>query len=311
VTRNPLMQPTNSIAFYALLALAGLPVRTLAQQSDYRARANQLGLESLPGRIPSYYSSGARERAAALQKMLSEATAYFQERLGMAPDLALAVLNEADWTRLRPLPYGVPWVSSSPYLAVLPGDLEHSVIVQGFSAARANVSAKTRRALEDAGLPLARAPYLLNDLIGYHEVGHVVIDAHGLSQTQLWFNELLATFAAYAFMRERHPDVARQWDALMRFNVEAYRPEFRSLQTFEKRYGNMPQDTYAWFQGMFHLRLADVYEKRDLEFLRDLQGAGIVAGAKYATAAELIARLEEASPGFRRWGRLLEGHQAR
>jgi hypothetical protein len=301
----------SRIALCGLLALAGLPTKTVAQRVDYRARAQQLGLESLPGRIRSYHSSGGRERAAALQKMLNEAMTYFQERLGVAPDLALAVLNEADWTRLRSLPYGIPWVSSSPYLAVLPADLEQSVIVQGFSAARANVSAGTRRALEDAGLPLEQAPYLLNDLIGYHEVGHVVIDAHGLTQAQLWLNEMLATFAAYAFMRDRHPDVARRWDALMRFNVEAYRPQFRSLDTFEKHYDNMPQETYAWFQGMFHMRLAEVYESRGLEFLRDLQGAGIVAGAKQGTAAQLIARLEDVIPGFRRWARLLEGHQAR
>ena len=55
----------------------------------------------------------------------------------------------------------------------------------------------------------------------------------------------------------------------------------------------MPQETYAWFQGMFNTRLAEVYEKRGLEFLKDLRAAGIVAGAKYDVASELIARLEK------------------
>jgi hypothetical protein len=92
----------------------------------------------------------------------------------------------------------------------------------------------------------------------------------------------------------------------MRFNVEAYRPEFRSLDVFERRYDDMPQETYAWFQGMFHTLLVDVYEKRGLEFLNDLRAAGIVAGAKYATASELIARLEKVVPGFERWAALVE-----
>jgi hypothetical protein len=204
------------------------------------------------------WSAGARERAAELQKTLQEAAAFFEERIGVAPPFALAVLDEGDWAKLRPLPYGIPWVSSSPQVAVLPAVLERSVIVRGFAGVRAKASAQTLRAMENAGLPVAQAPYRLNDLIGYHDVGHVVIDAYGLTQTQRWFNEMLATSAAYAFMRERHPEVGRVWDPLMRFNVEAYRPEFRSLDVFEKRYDDMSQETYAWFQ-MFHTRLADVY----------------------------------------------------
>jgi hypothetical protein len=243
--------------------------------------------------------------------MVQEAVAFFEERVGVAPDLALAVLNESDWVKLRPLPYGVPWASSTPYMVVLPADLERSVIVQAFSNVRAKASAATLRAIEDAGLPVAQAPYRLNDLIGYHEVGHAVIDALDLTQSERWFNEMLATFAAYVFMRERHPELARAWDALMRFNVEAFRPEFRSLDLFEKRYDDMPQETYGWFQGMFHARLAEVYEKRGLEFLKDLHAAGVVPGAKYDTAAELIARLEKVVPGFQRWATLVEKQNTR
>jgi hypothetical protein len=92
----------------------------------------------------------------------------------------------------------------------------------------------------------------------------------------------------------------------MRFNVEAYPPEFRSLEEFEKRYDNMPQETYAWFQGMFHMRLAELYKKRGVEFLNDLREAGIVAGIKYRTVSELMMRLEKAAPGFQRWATLLE-----
>ncbi len=265
----------SGIALGSLLTIMAARAPALTQQPDYVARVQQLALEVLPGRIPSYYSSGARERAAGLQKTLEEAAAFFEERIGVAPTLALAVLNEVDWAKLRPVPYGIPWVSPAPHVAVLPADLERSVIVRGFADVREKASAETLRAIENAGLPVAQAPYRLNDLIGYHEVGHVVIEAHRLTQTQHWLNEMLATFVAYTFMRERHPEVARTWDALMRFNVEAYRPEFRSLDVFERRYDDMPQETYAWFQGMFHTRLAEVYEKRGLEFLKDLRAAAL------------------------------------
>jgi hypothetical protein len=155
-------------------------------------------------------------------------------------------------------------------------------------------------------------PYRLNDFIGYHEVGHVVIEALGLSQTQGWFNEILATFAAYAFMRDRHPDYARAWDALMQFNIETRQPDFRSLSEFERQYaqvprGGMSMETLGWFQGMFHVRAAEVYSARGLEFLADLRSAGITAGATYDTPVELLTRLEAIVPGFQRWAQWVEG----
>jgi hypothetical protein len=239
--------------------------------------------------------------------MLVEALGYFRERLGVTPELALAVLNETHWEQVRRRPYGVPWVSSAPYVAVLPADLDHSVIVRGFAVARERASEATRRALSDAGISFETVPYRLNDFIGYHEVGHVAVEAYGLTQSQRWFDEMLATFAAYAFMRDRHPDQARAWDALMRFNVDTGRPEFRSLDQFERRYADMSQDTYGWFQGMFHLRLADVYHARGLGFLTGLRTAGITAGVKYETAAERLMRLEGVASGFERWAELVEG----
>lgn len=301
----------SRVAGCCLLALVASPITAAARQTNYLERAQQLGLESVGGRVPTYYSSGARERAIALQKILEDALVYFIDRFGVAPELALAVLNEDDWARVRALPYGVPWVSSSPHLAVLPADLDRSVIVRGFSGVKERASPATRRALQDAGVAFEQVPYRLNDLIAYHEVGHVVASKYGLSQTQHWLDEMLATFAAYAFLRDRYPKVARAWDALMRFNAEAYPPEFQSLEEFEKRYDNMPQETYAWFQGMFHMQLAELYEKRGVEFLNDLRQAGIVAGIKYQAVSELMMRLEKVAPGFQRWATLLERRDKR
>ena len=143
---------TSFITRYGLLALLASPTTALAQAPNYLARVQQLGLDSLAGRVPTYYSSGARERAVALQQMLDKALVYFNDRTGVAAKLAVAVLNEADWAHVRSLPYGIPWVSYSPYLAVLPAELERSVIVRGFADVRQRASPATRRALEDAGL---------------------------------------------------------------------------------------------------------------------------------------------------------------
>ena len=54
---------------------------------------------------------------------------------------------------------------------------------------------------------------------------------------------------------------------------------------------------------MVHQRAADVYKTAGLQFLPALRKAGLTADVKYATAADLLQRLEEISPGFERWAR--------
>jgi hypothetical protein len=85
----------------------------------------------------------------------------------------------------------------------------------------------------------------LNDLIGFHEVGHVVIWEYGLRQTQRWCDEMLATFAAYAFLSDRHPDEARVWDALMQRRIESLRPDSRDLDIFNARIEELPLETFG------------------------------------------------------------------
>src|SRR4030095_612022 len=77
------------------------------QASTDLARVQALSLESLPGPVVAYYSPGARDRAASLSSRLSEALTYYDNHLGIAPPVALAVLNEAHWKRVRSSPYGV------------------------------------------------------------------------------------------------------------------------------------------------------------------------------------------------------------
>jgi hypothetical protein len=114
----------------ALLSALGLEV--IGQEgSTSLARVQALSLESLPGPVVAYYSPGARDRAASLSRRLSEALAYYDNHLGIAPTLALAVLNEAHWKQVRSSPYGVPGVRGAPYVAFLPSDFSQSVVVTG------------------------------------------------------------------------------------------------------------------------------------------------------------------------------------
>jgi hypothetical protein len=131
----------------------------------------------------------------------------------------------------------------------------------GWQAGAGRAAPVSENVLEAAGVSIQEAPYRLNDLIGYHEVGHVVIWEYGLRQTQSWFDEMLATFAAYAFLSDRYTGEARVWDALMQRHIESIKPAFRDLESFNARYpDDIPQETYAWYQAMLHQRVADVHK---------------------------------------------------
>jgi hypothetical protein len=52
---------------------------------------------------------------------------------------------------------------------------------------------------------------------------------------------------------------------------------------------------------MLYQRAADVYKTAGLQFLPALRKAGLTADVKYATAADLLRRLEEICPGFEPW----------
>jgi len=291
----------------ASCALSTLLLASAAQisQSDVRKRVLALHLDSLVGRVPTYYSPGAHERAASLQRAIDEEITFFISSLHMQPNLTLAVLSEADWAKIRATPYGEPWVSDAPHVVLLPADLQASVIVKGFASSGGRASGSTRAALEAAGVRFETAPYRLNDLIGYHEIGHVIVGDCGLEQTQRWFNEMLATYVAYAFMRERRPEDARAFDALMRLNAETLHPSFRSLNDFETHFQDIPGDNYGWYQAMFYSRVVAVYDREHLGFLDKLRRGGIVAGVQYQSPAHLLKRLEQISPGFERWANLM------
>ena len=47
----------------------------------------------------------------------------------------------------------------------------------------------------------------------------------------------------------------------MQRHIESIKPAFRDLESFNARYpDDIPQETYTWYQAMFHQRVADVHK---------------------------------------------------
>ena len=59
--------------------------------------------------------------------------------------------------------------------------------------------------------------------------------------------------------------------------------------------------TYGWYQTVLNLRVADIYAKHGLAFLRTLKDRLPFRTMDTWTTESLLGHLENIAPGFRRW----------
>lgn len=282
------------------------PVHVPDPASGVLEDLQELGLESLPGPIPTYYSPGARARAEQLQAWLRAADAFFQDRLKIAPPFSLAVLSEEHWPVVSRGPYGVPFVTfAEPRVVVLPAVPERAVVTQIYAAARAGLPASAAADLERVGVSYEEAVLQVVDLIGFHEVGHVYIAALGYhkNNTARWLEELLATYAAYSYLDVAQPTSIVVWNALSEALLGYVQPVSRSLDDFNALYiQGLGPATYGWFQSQFNLRDDVIVQQRPrATWFGQLAAAGLDEDTRAVPTSELLHRLSGFMPTFTQW----------
>ena len=274
-------------------------------QDSLLMKVLNLPLDSLAAPVQTFYSPGARERAELLQERLRAADAFFREHLDVEPQMRLAVLDEQHWSSIRPGPYGIPFVSDSPWVAVMPALLDKAVVAQIYSAAESALPADAAQALARVDVSYEEAVTQVVDLIGFHEVGHVYVRSLGFrpERTARWFEELLATYAAYSYLQEADPDAIIVWNSLSEAILNFVPPETRSLDDFNAIYiRGMGPATYGWFQSHFNLRdAAIVAERPHGSWFAELRAAGLTEGTQSLKTSVLLGRLDATFPDFTTW----------
>jgi hypothetical protein len=215
---------------------------------------------------------------------------FFERELGVVVELHLAVLGPKDWlqTHGAGMPYGIPWCDVGERLIVVPASLKEGVLINGPNALQ------DRRRV---------------DFVTLHEFGHLAAKQY-LHPTSAhdelpvpWFEELVATYFAYAFVARFDPEwtesARQEWIA----HVEGHTPRTRSLDWSFMR--SLPpaelSATYGWYQNVLNLRAADVYAARGLIFLRALRETLPLRTMDAWTTDALLGDLERIAPGSQRW----------
>lgn len=260
------------------------PTFVRGQERSPLAKLEAFGLETAKvGRVTAYFAPEDRQRAVELATLTEKAATLHERELGLSFDLRLGALGSRHWFSEFPdMSYTIPWCDITGRAIFVPAS-DVKLPENGFT-----------RAI---------------DFIALHEYGHIASKRyfHPASTREYgpvqWFEEFLATYFGYAYVRTAAPAWAdalrREW----RVNVERFTPRERSLDWRFMR--QLPPEelgqTYAWYQQVLNLRVADVYDRHGLGFLRAARTRLPWATLDDWTTATLVPALEAVAPGFRSW----------
>jgi hypothetical protein len=279
----------------------------------------RLHLPHRDGVATLYYSPCCSERAFEIQKSVQDMIAFYREKLGVGSPIAVAVLDENDWDRVRQLmpdhrffPYGLTNyqppgpVAPSGYIIFIPAD-DKGVITQHLLGNRRYATAASLKLFASAHLTYDEAVGRAILQTAYHEVGHTLVYQYGIQPPNGWLNEILANYFASAYGEARDPQTATVVDGIIKMGVPP--GAYTSLEDFEAHYTNMQPANYDWYQLQFGLRLLDIYNEQGLGFLPKVRSA-FPKGTPEMSVADTLSRLEAISPGFQAWARRLSQYKS-
>lgn len=251
-------------------------------------------LSVLEGPVPTYYPSGAQDRAERMQRLMQEVTRYYQTRFQATLTVRLALVGRADVADVNP-----PFAGMLP--GTSPGPIHTVVLPVGRGHALDTVVrhvVEQSGALRRSGSSADELSDRLAELATLHELGHRYARA-GLDPAPGWYSEFVASYLASAFLADRRPDDARLWGLFCAAFLEHITPHSRPAGDFHV---GIAADSYVWYLGSLQGRVAGVHARYGAGFLQQLKDV-LLRRASPDDWEGVRRMLERASPGFTEWSR--------
>lgn len=306
---QPIRFPVTVLSILTPFAFFGAPQGASAGPESSRLEAIQsLGLASLPGSMPTFYSPQSEVRARYLQALLGGEIDYYsnQFQVRFAP-VTMAVLNTRQWSKVAGGdPYGMPSVGdTNPYVFVMPASWSQ-VTWMPFPKRAAVPPVILRQALAK-GKTWDEVKFEGCDGIGTHEIGHTIIDQLGIDPKTHWFNEFLASYVGYAYLKAKHPPEALASEIFWTQGLDVSHP-FTKLSDFESKYEELEQKypaNYGWYQLALDQRVMEIYRVSGVQFLRSIRSAFPKLGSRL-DSNQVLEKLEALTPGWKSWSTRVE-----
>ena len=282
------------------LAAAALLAAALFHGSAHAQDSPLARIQAMPGgtftlsRASIRYSTGHEKRARQVSELVVNASRLFEDSLGLTFDVHVAVLAPADWISF-PLspdePYGMPWAWPGERLVVIPATLDQGLLIRDPADTAYNRN--------------------LLDFIALHEFGHLcnreyLYPASDRDWSSVgWFEELMASYFAYAFLSRHDADKARFVSDFSNGTVSTTVPRLTSLDRMHQVFDELEiQDAvanYAWYQAKLNLKAVAVYEEYGLDFVARFKRTLPWDDVESWTTDRLLTHLERTAPGFQAW----------
>ena len=295
-------------ASLALLATCIAPQPSLAQGNRWLAAARTLRLDSLPGSVTTYFSSGQRARAQTLQRDTREALSYFRDSLGVGDTTVhIAVIDRRDWPAFMPAQfYGVASsVGPRPWTLLMTATGE-GTMAQMLEGIRPRVSPATWATLDSSGRSIPDLVLREMDMAIVHEYGHILgRDLLGIRWGKEWFQEFLANYLMWSFLSARYPERARAYAAFDAVVSEGAMSPPTQLTVYESglsaMIGRGDQSSVMWFHASIGQRVRACYARRGLGLVRDVQRLLPRSAGWGLEDEKLLPILDSICAGFTRW----------
>lgn len=264
-----------------------------------------LQLDSIISGYTAYYSSGFQSRAQYLEQLIFNSNNFFKQSLGIDILLKIALLDTIDYSKIsssQATPYGFPFVEDTEngMITILPAHTEYGAVYSAYLESFQSPSDKAISNLKKIGHNPETSIPIMVDLVALHEIGHMQAYAFEIHNKQPWFNEFIASYFGYAYMRRMEPEMAIIWDNVTFTGYKNYTPNHDSLEEFNELYFGVGGEDYVWFQNAFQVRIKEVYDSMGTEFIKKVQGIW-TKDFEPQSAKDLLEELDKVTPGFSDW----------
>ena len=292
--------PVNQIKISLVFILTLIITFNISAQFNSNLhKVQNLNVDSFDNGIEVYYSNQYKNRAIKLSGLLKKAGNYFSKKFNIHSNLKLALLNKADWQSItKKYPYGLPWVSSSgnSALVFLPADNSDGAVINIYK--KLAPGENTVAGLSKINYTYKQASREMIDVIGFHELGHSCERIFGINRVPKWFDEFMATYFAYSFLKNNDEKLTEIFTTMAGYITHKVKPKYTSLDDFDRLYVNVGIENYTWYESHFLEKTIEIYNHSGEKFLFNLRDILSKMNKDSYSTSDLINALNKISPGF-------------
>lgn len=242
--------------------------------------------DSVIVRYPQGYEAMAEENLDRLSKMVE----YYKDELGVDFDFQLWLCDEANWPD-GGAPYGMP--SCDPQNNAVLVSVKGGCIVDATLPQLENMPEYAQELFEKAGVTPEEGVEIFPLLLGYHEIGHLLMNENGFDNATRWFNEFLASYHGLVYMAQFEPELAAIWEANAYISPysEGENPEITDLESMNA--GKIEPVTdegvknYDWMQKEFIKLCVAINDELGMSFIHSVKDS--IGSKNLGTQGELDA----------------------